>query len=200
MLTQIPYNRQFAVAYARKWALSRNPIFPDFTGIGGNCTNFISQCLLAGSSVMDFTPTFGWYFRSLDDRSPSWSGVEQLFDFLTGNGDFEQLEAQGPFAMVASSREQIEIGDVVQLARPSGDFYHTLMISEITDDDILVCANSDNALDRPLSTYNYASARILHVLGVALEVPYAECVTPLYNGEQVRTLQVGSIRIIPPEE
>jgi hypothetical protein len=197
MLTQIPYNRQYAVEYARKWALSRNPIFPDFTGIGGNCTNFISQCLLAGSSVMDFTPTFGWYFRSLDDRSPSWSGVEQLYDFLTGNADFSQLDAQGPFAIVANNRQQIEAGDVVQLARASGDFYHTLIISEVTDNDILVCANSDNALDRPLSSYNFASARILHIMGVALNIPYEECFAPLLSGEAVRSLTVKSEQIIP---
>jgi hypothetical protein len=197
MLTQIPYNRQYAVEYARKWALSRNPIFPDFTGIGGNCTNFISQCLLAGSSVMDFTPTFGWYFRSLDDRSPSWSGVEQLYDFLTGNADFSQLDAQGPFAIVANNRQQIEAGDVVQLARASGDFYHTLIISEVTDNDILVCANSDNALDRPLSSYNFASARILHIMGVALNIPYEECFAPLLKGEAVRSLTVKSEQIIP---
>ena len=81
MLTDISYNREYAVAYARRWALMRNPLFIDFTGIGGNCTNFVSQCLLAGSSVMDFTPTFGWYYRSPEDRAPAWSGVEQLYDF-----------------------------------------------------------------------------------------------------------------------
>ena len=32
-----------------------------------------------------------------------------------------------------------------------------------TDDDILICAHSDDALDRPLSTYNYASLRIIHI-------------------------------------
>ena len=33
------YDRAHAVAYARRWALSRNPLFYDFTGIGGDCTN-----------------------------------------------------------------------------------------------------------------------------------------------------------------
>ena len=42
-----------AVAYARRWALDRNPLFVDFTGQGGNCTNFVSQCVLAGSCVMN---------------------------------------------------------------------------------------------------------------------------------------------------
>ncbi|MBR2024561.1 MAG: amidase domain-containing protein, partial [Clostridia bacterium] len=54
------YNRENAVKYARKYALMRNPLFFTFEGIGGNCTNFVSQCILAGSCVMNFTPTFGW--------------------------------------------------------------------------------------------------------------------------------------------
>lgn len=58
------YDRAQAVAYARRWALSRNPLFYDFTGIGGDCTNFVSQCLLAGCCVMDYEPVFGWYYRS----------------------------------------------------------------------------------------------------------------------------------------
>lgn len=194
MLTEIPYNRTYAVEYARKWALSRNPLFTDFTGGGGNCTNFVSQCLLAGSSVMDFTPTFGWYFRSIDDRAPSWTGVEQLYDFLTGSGDFAGREAEGPFAVEAQSRRQVEVGDVVQLANETGDFYHTLLVCGFSGNDILVCAQSDDALDRPLSTYNYESLRILHIMGVAINLPIEECVRGLYNATDllsVRALATG---------
>ena len=195
MLVQIPYNRSYAVEYARKWALSRNPLFFDFTGQGGNCTNFVSQCLLAGSGVMDLTPTFGWYYRSVDDRAPAWSGVEQLYDFLTGSGDFIDMEAQGPFGFAVDSREQIEIGDIVQLANSSGDFYHTLIISEITDGDILVCAQSDNALDRPLSSYRYSGLRILHISGVAIDIPYEEVLAALYNGVSIQSIEARALNV-----
>lgn len=33
------YNREKAVEYAQKWALSRNPQFYDFDSLGGDCTN-----------------------------------------------------------------------------------------------------------------------------------------------------------------
>lgn len=42
------YNVDAAVAYADAYALSRNPEYRDFSGEGGNCANFVSQCLLAG--------------------------------------------------------------------------------------------------------------------------------------------------------
>ena len=191
MIIRIPYNRQYAVEYARKWALSRNPLFVDFTGEGGNCTNFVSQCLFAGSSVMDFTPTFGWYYRSLDDRAPAWSGVEALYDFLTGSGDFAGMESVGPFAIEARNRQQVEIGDVVQLANAEGDFYHTLLITGFNGNEILVSANSDNALDRPLSSYPFASLRVLHIMGVALEVPQEESVEAIYNAEGIFAVLTG---------
>lgn len=53
------YDREAAVAYAKRWAFSRNPAFYDFSRIGGDCTNFASQCIYAGAKVMNFTPTFG---------------------------------------------------------------------------------------------------------------------------------------------
>ncbi len=179
MLIELPYNRMRAVEYAKKWALSRNPLFADFTGIGGNCTNFVSQCVFAGCGIMNYTPTFGWYYRSVDDRAPAWTGVREFFSFLTGAPDFASANGGvGPFATDARTARQIEVGDVVQLANENGTFYHTLIISGFTDNDILVCAHSDDALDRPLSTYNYATLRILHVEGaraeVDLDTPYAE--------------------------
>ena len=76
VLTLYPYDRQAAVRYASRWAYGRNPAYADFDALGGDCTNFASQCLYAGAGVMDFTPTFGWYYRSLRDRAPAWTGVE----------------------------------------------------------------------------------------------------------------------------
>lgn len=186
MLIELPYNRQRAVEYARRWALSRNPLFADFTGQGGNCTNFVSQCLYAGCGVMNDTPTFGWYYRSLEDRAPAWSGVDELFSFLTGAPDFLSANGGvGPYATDARTARQIELGDVIQLANASGAFYHTLIISGFTEADILVCAQSNDALDRPLSSYNYASLRILHVGGARIEIDLDSFFPPLLNGTEL---------------
>ena len=105
----LPYNREAAVAYAHTWAYRRNPAYFDFSGIGGDCTNFASQCIYAGAGVMNFTPLYGWFYRTANDRTPSWTGVQYLYDFLTRN-----LGA-GPFATEVSL-SQLEPGDVVQLA------------------------------------------------------------------------------------
>ncbi len=54
-----------AVRYAGKWAYGRNPAFYDFDGLGGDCTNFISQCILAAGAPMNYTKDTGWYYVSL---------------------------------------------------------------------------------------------------------------------------------------
>ena len=172
MLVTFPYNRSRAVAYAKRWALGRNPTFLDFTGIGGNCTNFVSQCVFAGCGIMNFTPTYGWYYLSPDDRAPSWSGVDEFYSFLIGVPEFFDANGGiGPYATNAAESKKIELGDIVQLSNSNGEFYHTLIISGFTENDILVCAHSDDALDRPLSTYrNARGLRILHIEGARVNV------------------------------
>ncbi|MEE0970665.1 MAG: amidase domain-containing protein [Clostridia bacterium] len=176
MLLVKPYDRDRAVEYARRWALSRNPLFVDFTGQGGNCTNFVSQSILAGSCVMNYTPTFGWYYVSSTDRSPSWTGVEFFYDFMINN------EGVGPFMREIRRREVIP-GDVIQLANDEEDFYHTLMVTAVEGQTIYVSAHSDDALDRRLSTYNYAFLRYLRVEGVRVEHTDDTCFEPLIEGE-----------------
>ena len=180
MLIQKPYNRERAVEYAKTWALGRNPLFYDFTGIGGNCTNFVSQCLLAGSCTMNYTPEFGWYYISSEDRAPAWSSVEFFYDFLTQKFR-EENGSIGPFATEVP-REMVELGDVVQYANEAGDWYHTVIITGMDGDELLVSAQSNDALDRPISTYNFAAARFLHIEGVNISLDDSACYAILLQG------------------
>lgn len=157
-MRELPYDRDAAVAYARRWALGRNPAYYNFDNVGGDCTSFTSQCIYAGAKVMNFTPIMGWYYRSSYDRTASWSGVEYLYNFLINN------HSVGPRAHVVSQREA-EPGDIVQLGTASGDFYHSPLITAVTP-EILVAAHTFDALDRPLSSYVYDKARFIHIDGV----------------------------------
>jgi len=158
-LTEQVYNRARAVAYAQKWAFSRNPAFLNFDGMGGDCTNFASQCLYTGSGIMNYTDTFGWYYRSSRDRSPSWTGVPYLYNFLISN------KSVGPYA-VQTDAQQVLPGDLVQLGTAAGQFYHSPVIVAADGDDIYVAAHTDDAYMRPLSSYTYDQARFLHIVGV----------------------------------
>ena len=54
------YNRQKAIEYANKWAFKRNPKYYNFDSLGGDCTNFVSQCIYVGSNKMNYTKLYGW--------------------------------------------------------------------------------------------------------------------------------------------
>lgn len=154
-----PYDRQAAVEYARKWALGRNPDYFDFSDLGGDCTNYASQCVFAGSGVMNFTPVFGWFYRTASDRAASWTGVEFFYNFFTAN------KGLGPFGIEVPLRQAV-VGDLIQLGRATGDYYHTPVITGFRNGVPLVCAHSYDALDRPLDTYSFATYRCIHVEAV----------------------------------
>ena len=126
------YDRQAAYAYAKKWAFGRNPKFYNFDKLGGDCTNFASQCIYAGAGVMNYTPTFGWFYKSLNERTPSWTGVEYLYNFLVNNTD-----GAGPFAEEVAL-DKLEPGDIVQLGRSTGAFYHSPVVVSVKNGRILV--------------------------------------------------------------
>ena len=81
------------------------------------------------------------------------------------------------------------MGDVIQLQNADGDFYHTLIISGFTDNDILICAQSNDALDRPLSTYNYSGIRILHIEGARIDFDTTASFENLINGTSLPIAQ-----------
>ena len=112
---------------------------------------------------MNETPTLGWYYHSTNDRTPSWTGVQYLYDFLTRN------LGSGPFATEVSLSRVLP-GDVVQLAFTNELRYqHTPVVVQVNSPSlsgILVAAHSNDVDYRPLSTYSIRMLRCLHIEGV----------------------------------
>jgi hypothetical protein len=159
VFVELLYDRKNVVDYAKIWAFKRNPAFLNFDKLGGDCTNFASQCIYAGSKVMNYTKVFGWYYKSSEDRTPSWSGVQYLYNFLIKN------KGEGPYAEQVD-RDKVEIGDIIQLGDEENNYYHTPVIVGISDDDIFVAAHSFDCYMRSLQSYEYKNIRFLHILGV----------------------------------
>ena len=164
----IAYNREAAVEYARRWAFGRNPRYYDFSRIGGDCTNFASQCLFAGVGIMNFTPDIGWYYRSENDRAAAWTGVEYFYRFLTQNAVSPIGTGAGPFAE-EQPIDGLQIGDFVQFGRSTGDFYHTPIIVGFSGGEPLLAAHTYDAYNRRLSSYRYDRIRGIHILGARTE-------------------------------
>lgn len=154
---KILYNRNAAIEYAWKWAYSRNPRYIDFSNLGGDCTNFISQCIYAGSNVMNFTPDTGWYYISSSERAAAWTSANFLGKFLITN------KGNGPLA-IYTDINLLEKGDLVQLSFGDNVFTHSLLVIN-TFPIITVATHTNDAYDRPLNSYNYELIRYLHIMG-----------------------------------
>ncbi len=158
-MRELTYNREAVLAYAEKWAFGRNPAYLDFETLGGDCTNYASQCIYAGSGVMNPTPVTGWFYYSSSNRTASWTGVEYLYRFLVNNSGV------GPYAQEVDE-SGAEPGDIVQLGREDGSFYHSPVVVAKRDGRLYVAAHSFDAYMRPLDSYLFAKSRFLHICGV----------------------------------
>lgn len=76
------YNASAAIAYADKWALSFNPAYPNYIKDGGDCANFVSQCIFHGGLPTD--SVWDW-----DKSAWKWTygnGIYGLYDYLGDKG------------------------------------------------------------------------------------------------------------------
>ena len=113
---------------------------------------------------MNYTPTYGWYYIDANRKSPSWTGVPYLYNFLTR----ENLSI-GPRAEPCDLEELLP-GDLIQLSFKGEEYQHSPVVvsvgSPAAPENILIAAHSYDADYRPLSTYEYRKIRLLHITGV----------------------------------
>ena len=162
-INRIPLSKYAIKDYARRncskdqplagWGDSVAPYY-DFSQIPGNydCTNFASHAILAGGANICYNgnPGTGWYFKSLNDRSYSWSGVPKLRDFLVSNSNI------GPYGHELNYRTYSDInsipyefGDLIQFYQADGynNWRHSGIITQFyklpsstTQYGVLYCA------------------------------------------------------------
>lgn len=71
------YDYKKAVAYAEQYAMNYNPAYNNYNSVGGDCANFVSQCLYAGGLPM----TDGWMYQ----KTVSWTYASSLYSYLAEN-------------------------------------------------------------------------------------------------------------------
>lgn len=157
------YHRQKVLEYAKQWAFLRNPKYYNFDAVGGDCTSFASQCMYAGSNTMNYAKDSGWYYINGNNKSPSWSGVEYFYNFLTRN------KGVGPYGKIAK-KEEIELGDMAQLSFDGQKFEHTLVIVKIENrfslSGIQIASHTFDSYNKKVTEYSYEKIRFVHIEGV----------------------------------
>lgn len=152
------YNKQKVYEYAKKWAFGRNPKYYNFDLVGGDCTNFVSQCIFAGCGQMNYNGDKGWYYINGNNKSPSWTGVEFLYNFLLSN------KGAGPKGE-AVDIENLQIGDVIQLSFNGNTFAHSLIVVQngTNVNNTLIAAHTYDAFGKSVSEYSFEKYRCIHI-------------------------------------
>lgn len=126
------YDRNKAVAYAKKYALTPNTKeWKNYEAYGGDCTNFISQCLFAGGIPFDHDGKYvteKWYWYSDNYRTPSFTSADALKDYMMINEGFGLVARLGDL-------QTMKLGDIVQLGDLK-DTTHSMLVVGIIQDDI----------------------------------------------------------------
>lgn len=127
------FDSSLSSAYAQKYALNYNSEYKDFTDSGGDCTNFVSQCLAAGG----LRKTYTW-----KPYTASWYSVQYLRNYLINNNLAKEYPNISPNP----------IGSMIQFFNPQKNYWaHSGIITYVTKNDCLYCCHTYNKLNYPLS-------------------------------------------------
>jgi len=121
-----PYNRQRAKEYADRYWNSPNSNFQHFDV---DCTNYVSQCLLAGGAPMNYTGRrdSGWWYQGRKAGrewwSYSWAVANALQHYLA-------TSRSGLRAELVHSPYELDLGDVIFYDWDGdGSFQHSTIVT-----------------------------------------------------------------------
>ncbi|MBQ8892821.1 MAG: amidase domain-containing protein [Clostridia bacterium] len=161
-----PYDRQAAAEYAQAYCISRNSAWADYSEKGGNCQNYVSQCLLAGGIPMDYTDPAQWNSETggSEIRSPSWAWVQGFAAYAAENTGY------GLSAEVDVPYYSGNIGDVLQMGLEENCHHSTVIVGLVQDEqgktvDYLLNSNTANLQNFPASAYPYPYRSLIRIYG-----------------------------------
>lgn len=155
--SSVGYDRNAAAQYALNHWNNPSSNYPNYAAHGGDCTNFVSQCLEAGgwtqtSMSIPRASEKAWYHKrgssmpSTNYRSVSWTSAVGLSNFL---GYTDRVI---PASYTLSSYEK---GDIVQIL--SSTVSHSMIITRVGTNKVYVTyrsvTNGENS-DVAISTKN----------------------------------------------
>jgi hypothetical protein len=169
------YNRAGAIEYALEWATAEPPynypLYFDFTTLGGDCTNFVSQVIHeGGSAAMVFggehkTYAPGWYYYDEDDWATDWIWVDGLFNFIVEPREL----IGGPKGITIDDGNDACLADIIQYERSGDTVYdHAVVITDQIDGGYgnlfhLVSGHSPDEADVPFNKYIINGVRFIHI-------------------------------------
>ena len=156
------YNRIAAINYAKKWYNSFNSKFFDCSKPGGDCANFVSQCINAGGLEMNKDWNSKKPIECLNKlrnkfSTPSFVNAKKHYEYFCNNyrnGDIKEIRNKNEIADIIEECKKennpIRLGDLLYFGYNSG-IYHCTIISDVEPTMIKFAAHTDSAFDKPLN-------------------------------------------------
>lgn len=122
------YAKYSAASYARYWGgggTNWNPLYPKF---GQDCTNFVSQAVLEGGLIKDYsnndTYSKDWYLDTYNSKSQTWSVATRNADHMYDH------ENTGLWNRIYPSNAAyiLDYGDLIYMNDSSGT-HHVMMVT-----------------------------------------------------------------------
>ena len=171
------YSGSAAASYAIRYGVNYNSAaYPFYSALeGGDCTNFVSQCLFAGgipkvgskSAEGIYNSTTQWYcictydpgYQSGNGReyalSTSWIRATDFNTYMTSIANSKTVKTS-----TTSLYNSCSVGDVVQLLSSAGSPYHTVIISEKTSSGASYCGHTNDTDGSPISKLFENASRV----------------------------------------
>ena len=182
------YDVNKAVEYATTYALENNPEYPAFEE---NCTNFVSQCLVAGGIAMEGTGeskedvryVIGgdkqeWYSYSTkevgQDGYPCYStttnfiNTNAFIEYFTKQQGYELSVYQNNRQGKLDCLREIASGDVLIFFGEDGEVVHIGLVTGIGEWNAYYCGNTNDRKDYGVFRMNeeeYTQFGIMHMSG-----------------------------------
>ena len=112
---------------------------------------------------MNYTKEKGWYYIDGNHKSPSWSGVEFLYNFLVNN------KSVGPYGkeIKQEDMELLQIGDMAQISFDGYKYAHSLIIVNIENrfslNGIKIASHTFDSFNKAISEYSLNKVRFIHI-------------------------------------
>lgn len=161
-------NRSSVVNYALTYWQNYNSNYRNFggNGQGGDCTNFASQAMAAGSwaqtggAAWDYPSTNEWWYRFYG-QTYSWVNVNYFYSFMRNRGrGYTALSFIANFSPFGSFFAPVSTGDLLQFdSNRDGSYDHNMIItSKDSRGYIYLTYHSSNTRNRPVLDLLYATS------------------------------------------
>lgn len=179
------YDVMRAVEYARTYALDANPKYPLFEE---NCTNFVSQCLVAGGIEMQGEEKISDSKRwKVSGKSEDWFSISQISEsdgrryystssnfvntnafiqYFTEERGYELSVYENNYDGKLDCYKSMASGDVLILYNEEGEVAHIGLVTGMGNMNAYFCANTSGRLDYGAFNINdsmYPQIGILHM-------------------------------------